>query len=135
MITMRKFMYHIKPLIALERFSIVTHIYPASLSIKTCLDKKLTTFFNSKTKVIYLNSLIVYERKLKIKVTSLWTCWYLRQQLFTNKDFCIKTRLCNYFITTNPMGLSKANFNPLKSSAKNAKNNYRKTARSFLPAV
>lgn len=31
---------------------------------------KLTIFFDSKAKLIYLKSLIVYERKLKIKVTS-----------------------------------------------------------------
>ena len=31
---------------------------------------KLTTFFGSKSKMIYFNSLIVYESKSKIKVTS-----------------------------------------------------------------
>ena len=55
-------MYHIKLVIPLERFRIVTHSYAASFSIKTCLD--------SKTKVTYLNVVIVYESKLKIKVTS-----------------------------------------------------------------
>ena len=32
-------MYHIKPVIPLERFCIVTHSYTASFLIKTCLDK------------------------------------------------------------------------------------------------
>ena len=32
-------MYHIKPIIALERFRIGTHSYAVSFSIKTCLDK------------------------------------------------------------------------------------------------
>ena len=65
-------MYHIKPVIALERFCIITHSYAAYFSIKTCLDKT-NSIFNSKTKRIYLNPLIVYESKLKIKATSLWT--------------------------------------------------------------
>ena len=34
---------------------------------------KLATFFNSKTKAIYLNPLILYKNKLKINVTSAWT--------------------------------------------------------------
>ena len=53
-------MYHMKASTELERFYIVTHNYPASLSI-----------LNSKAKTIYLNPLVVYESKLKIKVTSL----------------------------------------------------------------
>ena len=32
-------MYHIKPVIALERFRIVTYSYTAPFSIKKCLDK------------------------------------------------------------------------------------------------
>ena len=60
-------MYQIKPIIPAERFRIATHSYAASFSIKTCLDK---TFFDSKTKAVYLNLVIVYESKLKIKVTS-----------------------------------------------------------------
>ena len=32
-------MYHIKLVIPLERFRIVTHSHAASFSIKTCLDK------------------------------------------------------------------------------------------------
>ena len=62
-------MYSIKSVIALEDFRKVIHNYAASFSIKTCLDK-LTTFFNSKTKTICLNLLIVCESELKIKVTS-----------------------------------------------------------------
>ena len=57
----KRFMYHIKAVIAPERFHRVTHSYPATLSI-----------FNS-TKMIYLNLLVLYEMKLKIKVTSPWT--------------------------------------------------------------
>ena len=34
---------------------------------------KLKKFFSSNTKTIYLKLLIVYESKLKIKVTSPWT--------------------------------------------------------------
>ena len=40
-------MYHIKPVITLERFRIVTYSYAASFSIKTCLDKT-NNIFNSK---------------------------------------------------------------------------------------
>ena len=72
---------------------------------------KLTTFFNSKTKAIYLNLVIAYESILKINLTlprGHFSKLYLRQQLFTNKDFCRKTRLCNYFIITNAMALTKA---------------------------
>ena len=35
----KSFMYHIKPIIALERFRIGTHSYAVSFSMKTCLDK------------------------------------------------------------------------------------------------
>ena len=66
-------MYRSKLFIEPERFRTVTHSYAASFSIKTCLDKSLTTFFTPKAKTIYLNVLIVYEIKLKIKVTSFWT--------------------------------------------------------------
>ena len=31
----------------------------------------------------------------------------LRQQLFTHKDFCLKTRFCNNLITANAMALTK----------------------------
>ena len=64
-------MYHMKPAIALKFFPIATHSYTTSFSKRILI--KLTTFFNSKTKAIYLNPLIVYERRLKIKVTSPWT--------------------------------------------------------------
>ena len=37
-------MYQIKPVIALEHFRIVTLIYAASFSIKTCLDKTNNVF-------------------------------------------------------------------------------------------
>ena len=37
-------MYHIKPVIPLERFHIVTHSYTASFSINTCLDKTNNIF-------------------------------------------------------------------------------------------
>ena len=47
-------MYHIKPVISLEPFRIVTHSYAASLSTKVCLDKT-NNIFNSRTKVIYLS--------------------------------------------------------------------------------
>ena len=40
----KSFMYHIKAVRAVERFHIVTHSYPASLSIKTCLDKTNNIF-------------------------------------------------------------------------------------------
>ena len=63
-------MYQIKSDIALERFRIVAYSYAATFS--TCLDKT-NNIFNSKTKTIYLNPLIVYESKLEIKVTSPWT--------------------------------------------------------------
>ena len=61
-------MYHIKSIIPLEHFRMVTHSYAASFSIKRVLIK-LTTFFDPKTKAIYLNLVIVYGSKLKIKVT------------------------------------------------------------------
>ena len=64
-------MYHIKRVIALECFHIVTHSYAASLSIKTCLHKTNIVFtLDFLTKVIYLNPFIVYKSKLKMKVTS-----------------------------------------------------------------
>ena len=62
-------MYHIKLVIALELFRIVTHSYAPLFQQKRVLIK-LTAFFNSKTKTIYLSPLIVYESKLKIKATS-----------------------------------------------------------------
>ena len=63
-------MYHIKPVITLERFRIVTYSYAASFSIKTCLDKINNIF---KTEAIYVNPLIVYKNKLKTNVTPVWT--------------------------------------------------------------
>ena len=77
-------MWHIKPVTVLESFWIVTHSYAASYSIKACLDKT-TDIFNTKTRAIYLNPLIAYESKLKIKVTSPWKFCKLclRLQLFT----------------------------------------------------
>ena len=41
-------MYLIKPVIALERFGIVTHSYADSLSIKTCLEKTNNFFLTEK---------------------------------------------------------------------------------------
>ena len=38
-------MYHIKLVIPLEHFRIVTHSYAASVSIKTCLDKIKNIFW------------------------------------------------------------------------------------------
>ena len=38
-------MYHIKLVIPLERFRIVTYSYAASVSIKTCLDKTNNIFW------------------------------------------------------------------------------------------
>ena len=57
-------MYHIKLVIPLERFRIVTHSHAASFSIKTCLDK--TNVFDSRTTAIYLNLVIAYKSKLKV---------------------------------------------------------------------
>ena len=75
--------------------------YGASFLTKARFDKTN----NTKTKAIYLNFKIL---KLKIKVTLPWILLYLRQQLFTNKDFCMKTRLCYNFVTANAMALTKA---------------------------
>ena len=87
-------MYYVKPVITLEPFCIVTHSYAASFSKEKRVLITLTTFFNSKTKMIYLNPLIAYESKLKIKVMPRFSKLHgrfsklrFRQQLFTNKDF------------------------------------------------
>ena len=45
----------------------------------------------------------------------------------------MKMRQCNYFITANAMVLNNVILE--SHSAKNVKNNYCKTIRSFLPAV
>ena len=79
-------MYQVKLVIPQERFRIVTHSYAASFSIKTCLDKAINIFLTQK---------LFFDSKI---------C--LHQQLFTNKDFCMKTRLSNYFIITNVMALA-----------------------------
>ena len=63
-------MYHIKSVIPLGRFRIVTYSSAAFLSYQNLI--KLTTFFNSKAKAIYLTPLIFYESKFKIKRTSPW---------------------------------------------------------------
>ena len=122
-------MYHVKPVIALKFFPIATHTYTASFS--KCILIKLTTFFNSKTKAIYLNLWIVYESKLKIGVTSTWTfsklC--LCQQLFTNKDFCMKIKVCYYLITTSAMRSPK----PFQEA--HAEFKHPKTSHLFLPGV
>ena len=115
------FMYHIKAVIVPERFYIVTHSYPVPLSI-----------FNTKAKTIYSNLLVLYESKLKRHLGH-FSRLCLCQQLFRNKEFCMKTRLRSYFITNNFMALSKIILE--SSSAKNVKNNYRKTICSFLWAV
>ena len=65
-------MYHIKPVIPVERFRIVTHSYGASFSKKKRVLIK-STFFDSKIKAIHLNLVIVNQSKLIIKVTSPWT--------------------------------------------------------------
>ena len=88
--------------------------------------KKLTTFFNGKTKAIYLNPLIVYERKLKIRVTSplayfqimLMSAVIYKQRLMHEKE--IVQLLHNYkFYEVDQSRFRK----PLQSSAKNVKNN------------
>ena len=58
-------MYHIKLVIPLERFRIVTHGHAASFSIKTCLDKT-NNVFDSRATAIYLNLVIACESKLKV---------------------------------------------------------------------
>ena len=98
---------------------------------------KLATFCDSKTKAIYLNLVIVYESKLKIKVTSLghFSKSCLLQQLFTKKGFAyneIIQLLHNYKC----YGVDQSRFRkPSQSSAKNVKNNYPKKTRSFSPDV
>ena len=89
--------------ITLERFHIVTHSWAGSFSIKTCFFMKLRTFFISRTKQIYAKAITVCESTFKIKAMSAWTLFEfcLRQQLFPNKNFCTKTRLCNIFKTKN----------------------------------
>ena len=82
-------MYHIKPVISLEPFRIVRHSYAVSLSTKVCLDK-INNIFNSKTKVIYLNPLIVYKSKLKIKVMSPWKFFLI---MLTSAVICKQRRL------------------------------------------
>ena len=49
---------------------------------------------------IYLNPLILYESKLKVTVIflGLISKLCLLQQLFTNKDFSMTTKLCNNVI-------------------------------------
>ena len=61
-------MYHIKPVIPVERFRIVTE---PLFQKKSVLIKP--TFFDSKIKAIHLNLVIVNQSKLIIKVTSPWT--------------------------------------------------------------
>ena len=99
---------------------------------------KLTTFFNSKTNAIYLNPLIAYESKLKIKVTSPWIFFYIMLKLSViKKQKCLhENEIVQVFHNYKCYGVEQRHFrHPLKSSAKNVKNNYRKTNRSFLPAV
>ena len=99
-------MYHIKPVITLECFRIVTYSYAASFSIKTCLNKTNNIFFL--TQKLRRFTEIVYKNKLKINVKSAWTFFLIMLTLIKNKDFCMKTILCNDFITTNDMALTKA---------------------------
>ena len=65
---------------------------------------KLATFFDSKSNMIYLNSLIVYESKLKIKVTShsLPTSAFFLKQIVSNEK-----EIANIFITRDDMSLTK----------------------------
>ena len=71
---------------------------------------KLITFFISRTKHIYAKTLTVSESTFKIKAKPPWKLFEisLHQQLFANKDFCTKMRLCNIFKTTNTKKLIKA---------------------------
>ena len=126
------FLYHIKLVKALDYFHIVTHSYPAPLSIKASFDKTSNIFLNSKSKAIYLNPLIVYESKFEIKITSPWTFSKIivMSAVFYKQDFCLKRRWCDYFRTKSSMTLSKVLSDI--ASAKNIMNNYRKTIRSFL---
>ena len=99
---------------------------------------KLATFLDSKTKVIYLTLVIVYESKLKINVTSPWKFFqimltsvfiYKQNLLHENK---IRQLLHNYKC----YGVDQGRYRkPLQSSAKNVKSNYLKKAGSFLLAV
>ena len=65
---------------------------------------KLATFFDSKSNMIYLNSLIVYESKLKINVTShsLPTSAFFLKQIVSNEK-----EIANIFITRDDMSLTK----------------------------
>ena len=70
---------------------------------------KLTTFFISKIKQIYAKTLTALEIAFEIKpmLLGIFSNFCLRHQLFANKDFCMKTRLCNIFKTANTKTLIK----------------------------
>ena len=69
---------------------------------------KLTTFFVSSTRCIFTKLLAEPESSTNIRVRSNSTFFViLLQQLFVNKDFCMKTRLCSIFKTANVIMLTK----------------------------
>ena len=69
---------------------------------------KLATFFISSTRRIFRKLSGVSESLMKKKAGSLCALFLiLLQQLFSNKDLCIETRLCNIFKTANAITLTK----------------------------
>ena len=98
---------------------------------------KITIFFLCGTKQIYTKPLAVSKSTLKLKVMSPQKIC-LSQQLFENKIFCMKIRLCDNFKTTNAMTLIKVILeSPFMSSValtnpKAMRHEYLKTTRTFF---
>ena len=70
---------------------------------------KLTTFFISITRCIFSKQLPFSESLQKLRLGYIGPlsefCFF--KQLIANKEFCMKTRLCNIFKTANAVTLAK----------------------------
>ena len=105
---------------AIQKFIFYTMIFEYTLYILHCTDTfphslvfNTNTFY--KTDNIFLfQELNRFTQKLKVHSKWRWCQlghflnFWLHQQLFANKEFCTKTRLCIIFKTTNTKTLIKA---------------------------
>ena len=90
-------------------YSIITHSYAVSLSIKSYFYEN-NVFFISRTNQNYTNSSTVFKSEFKINVQTNFLKFFLCQQLLVNKVFCMKSfsvKLFNIFKTANTMLLIK----------------------------
>ena len=103
----QKLLYHIVVMIVLKRFCILTHCWASSFFIKTSFCK--TYIFYSLENRIWDKTKYWFWKYIKKKGNvGKFSKFFLRQQLFAFKKFCMETRLPNISKSTNAKDSIKA---------------------------